>query len=83
MNQVEQSLTVGEVFRPNLVPTITYNPRQSLKLEQAIKNHVASPQEILLVLGPSKSGKTVLINKAIPREKLVEVEGTQVRSDER
>ena len=82
MNQVEQSLTVGEVFRPNLVPTITYNPRQSLKLEQAIKNHVASPQEILLVLGPSKSGKTVLINKAIPREKLVEVEGTQVRSDE-
>jgi hypothetical protein len=82
MDNVDRLLAVGEVFRPNLVPTITYNPRQSLKLEQAIKNHVASPQEILLVLGPSKSGKTVLINKTIPRERLVEVEGTQVRSDE-
>ena len=75
-------LTVGEVFMPNRIPTITYNPRQSHKLEQAIRSHVTSPQEILLVLGPSKSGKTVLINKTIPLDRLVEVEGTQVRSQE-
>jgi hypothetical protein len=82
MNQENARVSVGEVFMPNRIPTITYNPRQGLKLEQAIQHHVQSPQEILLLLGPSKSGKTVLINKTVPRDRLVEVEGTQVRSDE-
>ena len=57
MTQAAELVTVGSVFVPNRTPTITYNPREPRGLETVLKRHVDSPQEMLLILGPTKSGK--------------------------
>lgn len=82
MRDAAEQVTVGSVFVPNRTPTITYNPREPRGLETVLKRHVDSPQEMLLILGPTKSGKTVLVRRAIPDDKRIDVEGTRVLGDE-
>lgn len=61
MVTASESHLVRDVFVPGGLPTITYNSRDGLRLEDQVYDHLDSPYSILSVSGPTKTGKTVLI----------------------
>lgn len=71
-------ISVAKVFVAGGQPTYTYNPRESLGLENAIRNYLDSPYKVLSLTGPTKSGKTVLLRTILPREKAIWVSGGQI-----
>jgi len=71
-------VALDEVFVPGGLPSITYVPREERKLEDELRSAIFRPHEIILLLGATKSGKTVLTQTVIPQERLVLVEGTRV-----
>src|SRR5215208_3035887 len=71
-----------DVFTPTGVPSVTYVYRQEHDLESQLRLAVKTPGLIVSLSGPSKSGKTVLINKVIPKEDLIPVSGASIRSPE-
>ncbi|MEK6328193.1 MAG: hypothetical protein AABM66_11825 [Actinomycetota bacterium] len=56
---------VGEVFVPGGLPSITYNPREELKLEQRVRDYLDQRHRVLSLSGPTKSGKTVLLRTVV------------------
>jgi hypothetical protein len=48
---------VGEVFVPGGLPKITYNPRESLKLEERVLDYLDERHKILSLSGPTKFGR--------------------------
>lgn len=74
----EGPVTLGAVFVPGGKPTITYVPRTRLGLEQVVQDHIRETREVLLLIGPTKSGKTVLTQTVIPDDRRITVEGTRV-----
>jgi hypothetical protein len=56
----------SDVFVPGGLPKITYNPRQSLKLEDRVRDYVEERHKILSLSGPTKCGKTVLLKTVLP-----------------
>jgi len=46
--------TVGKVFVPGGLPSITYNPRDSLKLEERVRDYLDERHKILSISGPTK-----------------------------
>src|SRR5436309_5592308 len=69
-----------EVFTPNDVPTYTYAQRPSHKLEERLEQAFDIPKMIISISGPSKSGKTVLVNKVIEKDNLIPLTGSTIRS---
>jgi hypothetical protein len=67
---------VTEVFTPNDVPTFTYVERASRNLEQRLREAFAVPKMVISLSGPSKSGKTVLVNKIIDADNLIPLTGS-------
>ena len=53
------------MFVPGGLPTITYNPREKLQLEEQVRDYLESRHKILSVSGPTKSGKTVLLRSVV------------------
>jgi hypothetical protein len=76
-------MRVFDVFTPTGVPTVTYVERPGHNLEIQLKNALNTPGQIVSLSGPSKSGKTVLINKVIPRDTLISVSGAAIPTAER
>ena len=70
-----------DVFVPGGFPTYTYNPRASRQLESAIKESTES-FKLLVVSGPTKSGKTVLVNKVFPRNENLWIDGGAIGSED-
>lgn len=58
----------SEVFVPGGIPTYTYNPRKSKNIEDKLEDSATS-FKLIVVTGPTKSGKTVLVNKIFQEEK--------------
>lgn len=73
---------VSDIFTPNDTPEITYVGRNDLKLEENLAAYCALPKMVVSISGPSKSGKTVLINKVIDRELIIPVIGSGISSPE-
>jgi hypothetical protein len=71
---------VTEVFTPSDVPSYTYVERPTHKLEQTLKQAFDVPKMIISISGPSKSGKTVLVNKVIEKDNLIHLSGSTIRS---
>jgi hypothetical protein len=71
---------VTAVFTPNDVPSFTYVERASRNLEQRLHEAFAVPKMVISLSGPSKSGKTVLMNKVIDRDNLIPLTGSTIRS---
>jgi len=59
---------VGEVFVPGGQPSVTYNPRDDLHLEQKVQDYLDERHRILSLSGPTKCGKTVLLKRVVPGE---------------
>jgi hypothetical protein len=68
---------LAQVFVVGPAPTITYTPREESQLETRVADYVEERGRILVVTGPSKSGKTVLLRRTLPDA--VWVTGGQVR----
>jgi hypothetical protein len=69
-----------EVFTPSDFPTHTYVTRDEPNLESRLSEAMSTPGEIISVSGPSKSGKTVLIERVVGADNLITVTGAAIRS---
>lgn len=56
---------VGAVFVPGGLPTVTYDARSDLHLEERLRDYLDERHRILSVSGPTKCGKTVLLRSVI------------------
>lgn len=74
----ERTYDRNEVFVVGGQPTITYNPRPALGLDQRVRDYLEERGRILCVTGPTKSGKTVLVRQVVPQS--VRVSGGSVKS---
>jgi hypothetical protein len=68
----------SEVFVAGKQPTITYNPRDDRHLEREVRSYVAQPGKALSVSGPTKSGKTVLIDRLLPPDRAIWIQGSDL-----
>lgn len=62
---VVPEVPLGTVFVPGGNPTITYNPRERLHLEQQVRDYLDERHRILSVSGPTKIGKSVLLRNIV------------------
>ena len=69
-----------EVFVAGGQPTITYVDRQELHVERSIARALATPNQIVSLAGPTKTGKTVLCKKMLGSREYIWVDGGQVGS---
>ena len=70
----------SDVFVAGKQPTITYNPRGDRHLEQEVRGYLDQLGKALSVSGPTKSGKTVLIERLLPRGAAIWIQGSDLES---
>ena len=73
-------LLVVEVFTPTAFPNYTYVQRDELHNERLLHQWVQTSTQIASVSGPSKAGKTVLVQRVVGEGNLVTVSGASVRA---
>ncbi|MFF4033071.1 ATP-binding protein [Streptomyces sviceus] len=78
----DQRLRVGQVFVAGGAPTITYNPRTELNLEEQIQDYLDEGHRILSVSGSTKTGKTVLVRRIVPPGEGIWLSGGAIGSAE-
>lgn len=71
-----------DVFVPGGYPAYTYNPRSTLSLEESIKSVTRNLCKLVVVTGHTKSGKTVLVQKILPREDSVWIDGGGINDED-
>jgi hypothetical protein len=74
------ALRATDVFTPSDYPLKTYVVRDDERLEQRLRDALSTPGEIISVSGPSKSGKTVLIQRVVGEDELIIVTGAGLES---
>jgi hypothetical protein len=74
-------IKLSEVFTPGGLPSVTYVDRNHLELEKNVADGLARGFAFVVVTGPTKSGKSVLCRKILSDEKIVSIEGGQIRSE--
>lgn len=74
-----KELSAHDVFTPSSFPEHTYVARGDDDLEDKLRFALKTKGQIVSVSGPSKSGKTVLVEKVVGKDKLVPVVGAGVR----
>ena len=73
-------LSSAEVFTPTSFPSHTYVEREYLHHERLLREWIRSSTQIASISGPSKSGKTVLVQRVVGEDNLVTVSGASVRA---
>jgi len=72
-------LKATEVFVPGAYPPHTYIERSAQRFESALKDALSTPGQIVSLSGPSKSGKTVLVERVVGQDLLIPISGASVR----
>jgi hypothetical protein len=80
MTEAPKKYTVGEVFVPGGLPTVTYVPRSSLGLEAIVRDYLDERHRILSLSGPTKSGKTVLLRSILADRPHIWLSGGEIPS---
>jgi len=70
----------GDVFTPGRMPDVTYNPRSEHDVEGALRRFLANRGAALTVSGPTKSGKTVVVERVLPRDEALWIPGGDLNS---
>jgi hypothetical protein len=70
------------VFIAGGQPSITYVGRQHLDMERHLARAIATPNQIVSLSGPTKSGKTVLCRHVLGDRHYIWIEGGQVPTAE-
>src|SRR3954453_12266123 len=73
-------LTAHDVFTPSSFPEHNYVARDGDDLEAKLRFALETKGQIVSLSGPSKSGKTVLVEKVVGKEQLIIVVGASVRT---
>lgn len=72
-------LRVQDVFTPGAYPKHTYVARDQAR-ETTLRDALSVPGQVISLSGPSKSGKTVLIERVVGADNLIPVGAAQVSS---
>ncbi len=72
------TLKAIDVFTPGTFPTHNYVERNQQGLEQMLRDGLDTPGQIVSLSGPSKSGKTVLVERVVSRDLLIPINGASV-----
>lgn len=75
-------LNYYDVFVPGGFPKYTYNPRETLALEDQLREVRENLCKLVTVTGHTKSGKTVLVRRVLPPEEAVWVDGGVVDDED-
>jgi len=73
-------LTPDRVFTPNAFPEHTYISRDDEKPEGVLREAMREQGSIVSISGPSKSGKTVLVEHVFGQSNVIEVSGAEIDS---
>lgn len=68
-----------DVFVAGGQPTVTYVDRQELHVERGLARALATPNQIVSLAGPTKTGKTVLCKKMLGEREYVWIDGGQIK----
>jgi hypothetical protein len=71
-----------EVFVAGGQPTITYVHREEEHIERSFARAVATPNQIVSLSGPTKTGKTVLCKRILGDRQFVWIDGGQIVSSD-
>jgi hypothetical protein len=74
------SLKAQEVFVPGAYPQHTYITRRAEGLEDSLKDSLSTPGQVVSLSGPSKSGKTVLVERVVGGDNLIPLSGASLKS---
>lgn len=74
-----KTLQVSDVFTPGRLPGITYNPRDQQNIEGELEDYLRTAGSALVISGPTKSGKTVLVRRKLDKESAVWLSGIDLR----
>lgn len=69
-----------EVFVPGSFPTETYIQRADVDYETELKDALSMDGMVVSISGPSKSGKTVLIERVVGKDYLIAISGACIKS---
>jgi hypothetical protein len=72
--------TRDTVFVPGGQPTVTYVARAQIEVEKSVARAISTPNQVISICGPTKSGKTVLCRKILNSRPTVWIEGGQIES---
>src|SRR2546428_11758889 len=72
-------LPAQEVFTPGTFPTHTYVAQRNHGYEEQLKRSLLVKGFLVSILGPSKSGKTVLVDKVLGNS-AVKISGSDISS---
>ena len=73
-------LNRDEVFVAGGQPTHTYVERSGEAVERSLARAIATPNQIVSLAGPTKTGKTVLCKNILEQRQYIWVDGGQVKS---
>jgi hypothetical protein len=71
---------VFEVFVPNGTPTHTYVRRVEERNEEKLAAALDTPKMVISISGPSKTGKTALVDTLLTADRIIPVTGQSLRS---
>lgn len=80
-DQEDNYYKVSDVFVPGGQPSVTYVKRKELDLDEAIEEWYASRFKVLHVIGPTKSGKTVVVNSVLG-DRSIQIAGGSIETEE-
>lgn len=72
-----------DVFTPGTFPEHTYVAvvdQTGKRVEARLKEYLSIPGMLVSITGPSKSGKTVLIEKVVGKDNLIPISGASIKS---
>jgi len=83
---LQEHYLTSKVFVAGGQPSFTYVGREFVGAHQTLEDHVQNyldtGYKALTVTGPSKSGKTVLCRRVIPKDKGLWIQGGEIRTEE-
>jgi hypothetical protein len=80
--EIDMALKATEVFVPGAYPQHTYVMRKAEGLEESLRDSLSTAGQVVSLSGPSKSGKTVLVERVVGRDYLIPISGSSLRSSE-
>src|SRR6266566_1276260 len=72
-------MRASEVFTPGAFPTHTYVERHGLRLEKTLEQALETKGHLVSLSGPSKSGKTVLVERVVGLPSLTIITGSRIK----
>lgn len=71
-------LKATAVFVPAAYPLYTYVERAAQGFEETLRDALSTPGQLISLSGPSKSGKTVLVERVVGTEFLITITGASI-----